>query len=951
MSPSMSPDDVAPEGQDANNARSDDNPNANIPRQKRLACLICRRRKLKCDGRRPSCSTCARLGHQCAYDEVRKKSGPKRGYVKALEERLKQVEVMLKSQDAGPVGPAAAEVLQGYTGSSSARAGAAAGVNKTGAAAAATGKGKNGSLSNSSNDARSGSTGTLGGSSAAGATGDFNMADPNSLNLSGAAGRDLDTWNFNADSPQRPRSLDDFNFGGRLPGSMAGMDSNSSWEIIQLNLEEPLPDQGIIDELTEVYFEKIHPSLPMIHKARYLAAMNLAANQRPPVCLRYAMWMSACTVAEQYSDLKDLFYQRARKYIEVDYMKGFGEHMISVAHCQTHVILASYEFKMMYFPRAWMSTGQAIRLAQMIGLHRLDGAGLEVKQCIPPPRDWTEKEERRRTFWMAFCEDRYASIGTGWPMTVDERDISTVLPSSEEAFEMSRPEASIPLHDAMCPAGIGQLTPFAGIILMACLFGRNLTHLHRPDSDDKDNDLNGEFWKRHRNLDNILLNTLLGLPAQLKLPAGLRNPNVVFTNMCIHTSTICLHQAAIFKAENNSLDESVSPESKIRCISAANEIASIMRMASHVDLSTMNPFISFCLYVAARVFVQYLKSRPDESQAADSLTFLLTAMGALKRRNPLTESFLVQLDVDLEALGERIPKLKSAFPMSYDSPSTGLPPGSVSRPGAICEDGAVDGILSFQREYSKSNENASSQDAGDNNSQDRTPDVGTGGLKINSGVGAAANTNTTANRWGFQESRLPTRDRSNGQSPMFSIPTNGFPDPAVANILTGGGRPMGFVDEIQDMSTSPGDGMSSRPTPNSSSTSESRQNLAPPQQPGGMHSAGSSFDTSPVSPPRALGGAGQPGSGVDRGAYFATANGVTTDFVAGQAGSAAGVGLNGGGMGGLMGADPSSSDYMLPEGWGMNGQTAMTPVSEGVLRTIINMGPMETMDLGWGSNP
>lgn len=39
-------------------------------------------------------------------------------------------------------------------------------------------------------------------------------------------------------------------------------------------------------------------------------------------------------------------------------------------------------------------------------------------------------------------------------------------------------------------------------------------------------------------------------------------------------------------------------------------------------------------------------------------------MGALKRRNPLTESFLVQLDVDLEALGARIPKLRAAFPRS-----------------------------------------------------------------------------------------------------------------------------------------------------------------------------------------------------------------------------------------------------------------------------------------------
>lgn len=55
---------------------------------KRLACIICRKRKLKCDGTKPSCSTCTRLGHTCAYDEVRRKSGPKRGYVKALEERL-----------------------------------------------------------------------------------------------------------------------------------------------------------------------------------------------------------------------------------------------------------------------------------------------------------------------------------------------------------------------------------------------------------------------------------------------------------------------------------------------------------------------------------------------------------------------------------------------------------------------------------------------------------------------------------------------------------------------------------------------------------------------------------------------------------------------------------------------------------------------------------------------
>jgi hypothetical protein len=189
---------------------------------------------------------------------------------------------------------------------------------------------------------------------------------------------------------------------------------------------------------------------------------------------------------------------------------------------------------------------------------------------------------------MAFCQDRYASIGTGWPMTIDEKDILTNLPASEEAFERSKPERTATLSESLCPSGASSLSSYAGVVLMACLFGRNLVHLHRPDQDNKDNDLEGEFWKRHRHMDNILLNTSLSLPSQLKLPNGLSNPNIVFTNMNIHTSTICLHQAAIYKADKNRLPATVSKNSKLRCISAANEIAGIMRMISHLDLAAVS---------------------------------------------------------------------------------------------------------------------------------------------------------------------------------------------------------------------------------------------------------------------------------------------------------------------------------------------------------------------------
>ena len=127
---------------------------------------------------------------------------------------------------------------------------------------------------------------------------------------------------------------------------------------------------------------------------------------------------------------------------------------------------------------------------------------------------------------------------------------------------------------------------------MASLFGRNLIHLHRPDPDERDDDLNGEFWKRHRNMDNILLNIQMSLPPHFRLPGGLNDPNIIFTNLNIHTSTICLHQAAIFKAENNRLPGKISAESKIRCITAAAQIASIMKLMGHLDLSGVSlPFL------------------------------------------------------------------------------------------------------------------------------------------------------------------------------------------------------------------------------------------------------------------------------------------------------------------------------------------------------------------------
>jgi len=225
---------------------------------------------------------------------------------------------------------------------------------------------------------------------------------------------------------QGPQHNANFQNNASLPDQMPPM--HDSWgTLIGLDIEEPLPPPELIDELNQIYFATVHRTVPMIHRPRYLMAMtNTSPKLRPPVALQYIIWAFAASVTEKYTSVARHYYERARYYFERDEMRGQGEYIISVQHVQALVLIASFEFRSLMFPRAWQSTGKASRLALMLGLHRVEGVGMDVKQCLLPPKDWIEREERRRAFWSCFTCDRYASIGTGWPMIIDEADVSRV---------------------------------------------------------------------------------------------------------------------------------------------------------------------------------------------------------------------------------------------------------------------------------------------------------------------------------------------------------------------------------------------------------------------------------------------------------------------------------------------------------------------------------------------
>lgn len=97
---------------------------------------------------------------------------------------------------------------------------------------------------------------------------------------------------------------------------------------------------------------------------------------------------------------------------------------------------------------------------------------------------------------------------------------------------MGIPQSSVSLADALTPNGAPHISPFGGVILSATLFGHNFQHLHQSGGNEHPEDIaEGEFWKRHRKMDNVLSNTFMFLPENLRMPGGRRNMNVVFLHM------------------------------------------------------------------------------------------------------------------------------------------------------------------------------------------------------------------------------------------------------------------------------------------------------------------------------------------------------------------------------------------------------------------------------------
>ncbi|KAI1816753.1 hypothetical protein GGS20DRAFT_536077 [Poronia punctata] len=579
-----------------------------------LSCVTCRNRKLRCDKTKPVCTRCAKGDSECVYPTCRKKPTLKRKNVAELEERLAQVENLLRRSQSGEARPVDAGTHDGEF------------------------------FPNDILDTPAIEDILFQGI-------DYGTSDGLAFTF-GQANTTTSTFPGSGSSAQ---PTDDY-AGSLFNGELIGLGG----------VFEALPPFEVMEDLNRLYFERQYQFAPIIHPGRYFQAFYSAPHMKPPMCLQYAIWALASNNDAKYHTYHDVFYRRARQYAELDEMKGHGEHFITTSHAQTWCVLATDEAKSTMFTRAAMSCARAVRLVLMMGLHHLDAPPDESSPTLAPPRDWAELEERRRTFWGVFCIDSHCSISTGWPHLIDMSEVTTHLPATEAAFHTGEPLETYSIHDVF--RGEHPYSSFAGNAIVCHIFNLILRHAHRLKANDSPEDYeHGAYWNRHRDLDNTLSSAFMFLPPAFGLPDNYRDLTAVNLNLNLHASVICLHHAAIERIESNNLSESLLKVSQGRLATAAQEIINILKLTSHLSTNPKTPLAALSLFCAATVYIYFCRPSPSPSPSLSpspshitNLDFILSSMEAIGRTHSMTRSFLDQAILDIEANGIDMTQIPTA---------------------------------------------------------------------------------------------------------------------------------------------------------------------------------------------------------------------------------------------------------------------------------------------------
>ncbi|KAJ2726874.1 hypothetical protein GGI07_000202 [Coemansia sp. Benny D115] len=354
------------ENDDADEQEGDDESLAKMPRLMR-ACDHCRRKKVKCNGIKPSCSHCTRMKLACHYSPLVRKKRVRRTIIDKLEERLESMEQMLQPlvERLSPNDPVVSAGIGGFgLGFGFAPAPAPAIAHPLGLPI---------------------------------------PAMPNGFAYGGPAP-------------------------GAIPPPMFGLPRELAAPPLSPSTGPPLPPLPIIEELMEIALARMSPVAPPVSWNRLLRRLHSGQLPEFIVCATIALGARfsnrpefACT--PRYNAGRE-YAKRAAELISTLVDRPDPD----VVYCMA--MLSLYEWGCGRGESAWSYTGMATRLAQRCRLHLVDEEDFN-ENVDDQPHTWANTEWRRRLWWVVYCGDRTSVIVASRPATVHDDDCVVDLPTHD----------------------------------------------------------------------------------------------------------------------------------------------------------------------------------------------------------------------------------------------------------------------------------------------------------------------------------------------------------------------------------------------------------------------------------------------------------------------------------------------------------------------------------------
>ncbi|KAK9319018.1 fungal-specific transcription factor domain-containing protein [Lipomyces orientalis] len=508
------------------------------------ACDECRRRKLRCDGQQPPCGVCQESGLVCEVTQ-RGVRGPKKGYLKTLRNRVVHLEAMLESS----LGTQQRQQQrQGNTGSNSDIPPPAPLVEVSDAAAV--------DYAQSWLPAATAS-----------------VTEPEML-LSSSSLPDLGF-------------LSEWSLTSTLP-----LVSNAHMHITDV----------VQAELDQLYLDRVHPSIPILHQRRYLSWSKSSIKTPSRTCLQYAMWTLATLLSAQFRDMTELLYHETKQMLESLSVEGNQHSGCETELVQAWVLVATCESMRTHHRQAWMSAGRAFRLVQGMRFHEIDSPRNNSVISSPESGDFIETEEKRRVFWMAYFLDHLFSMRNEWPITLNEHMICTRMPVPDMEFQSGQHVLGGFLSEAMTEPSLKVRSPFNECLILATICGRSLLRGQQYNICKAYGAMALDLAEQRRWLDSILTTRLQVLSQCYPSPTEAYDPLLLFANI-LGQATVVYYCKGMMESVASPVDlleaSTEVLECRHRALAATATIVRLAKSLRELHFSKIHPLMPIPLFLSA----------------------------------------------------------------------------------------------------------------------------------------------------------------------------------------------------------------------------------------------------------------------------------------------------------------------------------------------------------------